>query len=537
MGGDLRTLMLNVYIEGGGSPNGSFTFDNRYTGNSFANLLLGYPAQTQRQIGDAHDQHRWRAASAFFQDDWKVTPQLTVNLGVRWEVQTSAINVLKDEGAGLAVFDVATRQVVIAGAHGPQTFRNPIDRSRTITLAGGGDLSIPEGLYFTPLTDFAPRFGFAWSPEGLNMVVRGGYGIYYSPEIGTLTFNHRVSAYPWNIPQTFNADATRPNIFLSDPFPDALALSSITTSAIPTDFRHGYMQNWSLSIQRPLGTDTVLDVGYVGSKGTKMLTSRDINQPFLGPGSIDSRRPIPGWSGITMRERTSNSNYHSMQTKIERRFAGGLTFVSAYTLAHSIDDDSPNQDFYNRSADRGDSSFDVRHRLVNSYSYELPFGPGKRFLSQAGGVVSKIFGGWQLAGITTFSTGQSITPMVSGDISLTGKSSVRANRVGDGVLARDQRNASRWFDTSAFVIPATGTFGNAGRNTLKAPGLNNWDVTLTKNTRIGENHRTEFRVEFFNALNHAQFALPNTTVNSSAFGTITRAKDGRQIQFGLKLYY
>jgi hypothetical protein len=114
---------------------------------------------------------------------------------------------------------------------------------------------------------------------------------------------------------------------------------------------------------------------------------------------------------------------------------------------------------------------------------------------------------------------------------------VRPNRVGNGVLPRDQRGASRWFDTSAFAMPATGTFGNAGRNTLKAPGLNNWDVTLTKNTRINETHRAEFRVEFFNALNHAQFALPNTTVNSSSFGTITRAKDGRQIQFGLKLYY
>jgi hypothetical protein len=174
---------------------------------------------------------------------------------------------------------------------------------------------------------------------------------------------------------------------------------------------------------------------------------------------------------------------------------------------------------------------------VNSFSYELPFGAGKPFMSGLSGVADLILGGWQLAGVATFSTGQSFTPTVSGDIARIGSSSVRPNRIADGNLPRGERTAERWFDTSAFTIPETGTFGNSGRGILKGPGTNNWDLTLMKNFRFADTRRVEFRAEFFNAFNHPNYNLPNATVNSAAFGTIDQAKDARQIQFGLKLYY
>jgi hypothetical protein len=310
------------------------------------------------------------------------------------------------------------------------------------------------------------------------------------------------------------------------------------------DRRDGYMQHWNLGIQRQIGANMALDVAYAGSKGAKILGSRNINRAALGPGSVASRRPIPGWGNINLTERSISSTFQSLQGKFERRFSAGLTFVSAYTWSHAIDFGEPSQggarspqDDYNLRAERGNPAWDIRQRWVNTYSYELPIGNGKRWLGSLSGLASKLLSGWQIAGITTFSTGQSVTPEVNGDISLTGGSFVRPNRVADGMLPGDQRSPAQWLDRAAFVIPASGTFGNSGRGIMKAPGIENWDLTLTKTTSIGERQRLEFRTEFFNALNHPQFKRPETRVDLPTFGTLTQAKDGRQIQFGLKLYF
>jgi hypothetical protein len=539
MGGEFRTLMF-MFNSGGGSPNGSFTFDGRYSGNPFADMLLGYAAQTSRAIGDAHSHSHDRQGGLFFQDDWKVTRNLTMNLGVRWEVMTP----YTDADDAMAVFDPGTGQIVIGGKSGPQTFRNPIYPDRTITVPGGADLGIPAGLYFTDRNNIAPRFGFAYSPKVAKIVVRGGFGIFTTPEIPNPQYSYRNSSYPWVIPQTFIGDSKTPNVTLADPFPDALGNTSITARALDRNWRNGYMEQWNLGIQHPIGTDMVIDIAYAGSAGKKLQGSRDINQPQPGPGSVASRRPFPSFGSIVQNERSISSNYHSMQVKFERRFSRGLSLVSAYTWSHSIDYQSPNstgsggtQNNYNLRAERGNSPWDIRHRLVNSYSYQLPIGSKKRFFSGASGPVGTLISGWQVAGITTLSTGQSFTPIVSGDIAGIGATSVRPNRVADGTLPREQRTPAHWFDTSAFTIPAAGTFGNAGRNILKAPGTTNWDLTLMKSTALGEQHRVEFRVEFFNAFNHAAFNIPNATVNSPSFGTLFSSNPARQVQFGLKLYY
>ncbi len=544
IGGEARTYMLNIFIDS--SPNGNFRFDGRFTGHSFGDVLMGFPNRSQRVVGDPYTQNRSRSYAGFIQDDWKVTPNLTLNLGMRWEMQTRAINVLKDEGRGMAVFHIPTRQIVIGGEEGPRQFRDPVTgEPNAITIEGGAQFGIPDGLYKNDLNNFAPRIGFAWSPEALNLVLRGGYGIFTEPEIAAENHSNRDRAYPWNLPQTFNAPPGAPVLSLRDPvntaFPAALARGSITSRAADVDQADGYLQQWQLSIQRPLGGNMVFEVAYVGTKGTKLDgRGRNVNQARLGSGSISSRRPIPEFGNITQTERVGLSTYHSLQTKLERRFSSGLAFVSAWTWSHAIgccNRDRDTRDPDNAHLEKAQQSFDIRHRQVNSFSYELPWGAGRPFLSNLSGAANALLGGWQVAGIATFSTGQSFTPGWGGDIANVGQSTTRPNRICDGVLPRGQRSADRWFDTSCFTRPADGTNGNSGWNVLKAPGFVNWDLTLTKNTLIGDNHRVEFRAEFFNAFNQAHFFVPNSRVNSSAFGRSTQTHQARQIQFGIKYYY
>ena len=538
MGAEVQTLMLNVGTKG--CPNGCFRFDGRYSGNALADLLLGYPYRTDRRLGFKRSHTRNRALNLFFQDDWKVTPELTLNLGLRYDLQTPPV----DSNEDYAAFDSVSRQIVIAGKSGPQTFQHPVFPDQTITLAGGADHGIPRGLYHSDLNNYSPRFGLAWSPRALNIVLRAGYGIFVTPEIPNLSFGFKNGAYPWVIPETFIGARDTPNITLRDPFPEALARGSIRTRAMDINRRDGYVQHWNLGIQRQIGANMMLDVSYAGSKGAKILGSRNINRAVLGPGSVASRRPIPGWGSITQTERRISTSFHSLQAKFERRFSEGLTFVSAYTWSHAIDYGGPRQggaltpqDDYNLRAERGNPAWDLRHRSVNSYSYELPIGSGKPLLGGVSGVASKFVSGWQIAGITTFSTGQTWTPEVAGDISLTGGRFVRPNRICDGMLPRGERGPARWIDKSCFVTPERGTFGNSGRGIMKAPGTNNWDITVTKNTPIGDRQRVEFRAEFFNAFNHPRFKKPVTRVNSPNFGTLTQAWDARQIQFGLKYFF
>jgi hypothetical protein len=330
---------------------------------------------------------------------------------------------------------------------------------------------------------------------------------------------------------------------MNDPFPAALGSTSITAIAADPHQRDGYVQQWNMTVQKPLGQNMSFEVAYVGTKGTHINSSRAINQPQPGAGSVASRRPFPTFGAITQNERAGVTVYHSLQGKFERRFAAGATFISAYTLSHAIACCSgvtglgAAQNPLNLRADRAQTAYDIRNREVNSFSYELPFGPNKAFLGGLTGPAAKVVGGWQVAGIATFTTGQHFTPTVSGDITGIGVTSTRPNRIGDGNLPRGERTAARWFDTSAFVAPTAGTYGNSSQNVLTAPGMVNWDTTITKVTRFAEDKRVEFRAEFFNAFNQTHFTIPVAVVNNPQFGHVTSANPARQIQFGLKFYY
>ncbi|HEU4768733.1 MAG TPA: hypothetical protein VFS77_15225, partial [Pyrinomonadaceae bacterium] len=386
-------------------------------------------------------------------------------------------------------------------------------------------------------------------------VLRGGYGVYYDQS----PLAPSESLY-------FNSPFFDNNIFFSlpglpltldDPFPSFFPFPLPDSAlAIQRDLRTGYMQHWNFNIEREIGNSSVLEVAYVGSKGTKLLTARDINQPqpqVLPPGLPFVPRPDPRFDDIDLLESRGNSNYNALQARFQQRLYHGLTSLVSYTWSKSIDDASnffssagdPNfpQNSYDVAAERGRSNFDVRHRLSLSYSYALPFGKGRTYLSQNEGWVSTVLSGWETHGIVTVQSGRPFTVALLPELdnSGTGRSILgfgandRPNVVGNPEISN--RTPEQWLNTAAFAFPAPGTFGNAGRNILDGPGFLNVNASLTKNTHLTERVNLQFRAEVFNLFNHPNFNLPDNFLGSPTFGRISSARDPRHIQFGLKLLF
>jgi hypothetical protein len=306
------------------------------------------------------------------------------------------------------------------------------------------------------------------------------------------------------------------------------------------DLRTAYLQHWSYSIQQQIGGSRVLEIAYVGSMGTKLLSARDINQARPSAAKYNPR-PNPGFDDINILESRGGSIYHSLQTRFQQRFRRGYSLLVSHTWGRAIDDASsfftssgdPNfpQDSYNARAERARSGFDLRHRVSAGYSVDLPLGSGR------------LRKGWQTNGIWVFQTGRPFTVALHPDLdnSNTGRSTL-------GFGANDRPNASanpklsnpsaaRWFDTGAFQVPAFGAFGNAGRNILEGPGLGVGNVSVLKETPLAEHIRLQLRIEAFNVLNRANYDLPGIFLGSPNFGRILSAGQPRRVQFGLKLLF
>jgi hypothetical protein len=498
------------------------------TNNSLGDLLLGFPLLTSMARVDNPQQIRTESYNFFINDSFRVTPRLTLIGGLRYEYNSPAVD--KDDRAN--VFDVATRSLVPVGTNG-----------------------VPRSGFEADKNNFAPRVGFAWTiGDDQLTVLRGGYGVYYDQS----PLAPAEALY-------FNSPFFDNNIFfslpglpltLNDPFPSFFPLPLPDSAlAIQRDLRTGYMQHWNLNVQRQLGERGVIELAYVGSKGTKLLTARDINQPqpsALPPGLPFVPRPDPRFDDIDLLESRANSNYHALQARFQQRLARGFTALASYTWSKSIDDASnffssagdPNfpQNSYNAAAERGRSNFDVPHRLSVSYTYALPFGKGRQFLDDDNWG-SVLLSGWETAGIITVQSGRPFTVALLSEIdnSGTGRSILgfgandRPNLVGNPELSNP--TTGQWFNTSAFAFPAPGTFGNAGRNILDGPGFQNVNISLMKNTPLGERLNLQFRAEAFNLFNHPNFNLPDNFLGSPTFGRITSARDPRHLQFGLKLLF
>jgi hypothetical protein len=526
---------------------GRMNFENRFTNRAVGDLLLGLPSQLALTSFTVMDQGQ-DMQFYFAQDDYKVTPKLTLNLGIRYEYATPPL----EKENRFVNFD-------------PQT--------GTPIVAQDGDI-FERALIHPDRNNFAPRVGFAYVPAS-RWVVRGAYGVFYTHTVrqgreGLLGFNPPYLVD--NLLQTSvtgaAAVASAAPFRLVNGYPSGLL---DPTSLSPTVMRRAqdpnqrtpYIQQYNLGVQYELMTDLLLDVAYVGNKGTALPGFRNLNQRAVitNPNGSQSAgaRPYPAFGDIQWMENRVSSNYNSLQTRLEKRFSNGLTGLVSYTWGKALTDAPDHistsgggagvdtgtfrepQDGNNLRAERGLAEFDVKHRFVASYIWELPFGHGRRFGNDWNTAANFLLGGWQLTGIHVLQSGLGLTATLGGAsvLNIGGERRARPNLVGDPVLPESQRTLNRWFNTDAFAAfsPAPQAFGNAGVGIMRGPGVINLDFTLAKNFALAGQRSVQFRAEVFNLLNRPNFGPPNIARDSSGFGQILTAGNARIMQFGLKFYF
>ena len=298
----------------------------------------------------------------------------------------------------------------------------------------------------------------------------------------------------------------------------------------------GYDQHWSFGVQRQLPFNSVLEVDYVGNKGSNLYDGNPINNPPAGPGAIQARRPYPLFGGITYNGQDTSTHYNALQAKFQKRFSAGVWYLVSYTWSKNITFGNVPAVGGNYAYERALAGFDIPQNLTASAGFELPFGRGKRFLSNANLITSGFLGGWQLQGITVLRSGRPFTPTISRDVSNTGIGGQRPNRSGSGKL--DHPTIANWFDKTAFTVPASFTYGNSGANILREDRFKNLDLSLFKQFQINERARIQFRAEAFNLTNTASFAGPGTNIDTASGGLVTSTISApRNVQFGLKLNF
>jgi hypothetical protein len=525
-GGDVRFTQL--FAGTSSAARGSLTFNGQFTGSSLADLLLG---QTQTATLSTFQQgdYRNRYYGMFVNDTWKLTPKLTLNLGIRYEIQTPNWEHNNNQG------------------------NFELDRSKptygTVVPVTGDSI---QARTFSKLdkNNFAPRVGVAYQLDPKTVVraaggtFYGGWGYQAIAQLGAANPPNFLSV---SLPTATTATTSR--LVLANGFPAGLLdpknLLNPNVFAVLSDFQLPQVYEWTAGVQREVKYGIVASVNYVGSSSNHLNGFLDINDPLPGPGAVNARRPFPLYGTITLNSAFAHATYESLQAKAEKRFGNGLALLTAYSYSHTIDNSVNGEDSGNgpttpqnprdTRAEKASSSIDLRHRFVNSTIYELPFGKDKtwrRFL----------LGGWQVGGIVVAQSGTPFTATVNGNPANTSGAAgtARPNRIGDGNLSGSARSIDHWFDLTAFTVPAQFTYGNAGRNTLVSPGLVNLDGLVAKSFHFTETKVLEIRGEFFNLTNSAHFGRPNAVVNlpSSNPGAITTTiSPNRQVQLGARILF
>jgi hypothetical protein len=543
LGADVRRFRGDFFQISLESPRGHFTFDQSYTSNNGAagtglapaSVLLGFPASEARGVIYDFPSNRITQAFGFVQDDIKVTPKLTLNLGLRYEVYTPVV----DRWDNQSNFNLRTGQMDLAG------------RGRN-----------SRALVNTDWNNLAPRVGFAYALQP-RTAIRGGYGVSYYPDKFGASGGTLSNSYPFiSLQQITPSDRFKPDSTLAVdkgipvPVQPVLTAASVPLSGAATyfdpNYRMGYIQFWNFTIQHQFTRNMSLETAYVGTRGAHLFGNNhvNLNQPDPGPGSVNPRRPYfvlaPLAANIPLRDSSEWSRYHALQMKLQKRTANGLWLLGTYTWAKAMDDNATSYDTHNwEVVSRGPGSADFRHNVTVSAVYELPFGKGRKWASQMNAVEGAILGGWQVNGINTFRTGLPSTAslssaLVASTVNTGGNS--RPDQIASAELPSDKRTIYAFFNTAAFVAPANNSYryGNAGRDTIRGPSLENFDFSLFKNFRIREGMKLQFRGEFFNVFNHPNYGQPGTQVGSSTIGTITSLAANvtmRQSQMGLKLLW
>lgn len=533
LGGQIGKAQVNAPVDWG-IP--TFTFNGQYTGNGFADFLLGdvqsygYNA-TLLAFGE-----RRTFGAAFVQDDWKISRALTLNLGLRYQ------------------FEGSYHEAHNASANFSPTATNPVTGTPGAIVFATSSRPLLQQNH--PAL-FAPRVGFAQS-LGQKTVLRGGFGVFFQDINGQDQSNHSPPGY--SISQSLVAQTvTTPPVFQlqNGPPPYTTPSAANRNGAIsngqaikwwPYNAREAYSEEWHVSLQRQLDAKTTAEISYVGSVGRHLLTRIDTNQvpaSLLGTPTDQTSpqllRPFPQYQGITTWANTTSSNYNALEIQVQRRLSKGLAFLANYTRSKSMDNSSLDLTTW-RGADYQDaahlemapSSFDEPHRGVVAYIYDLPFGQG-RMLVNHGGVLEKLIGGWTTSGSLDIHSGYPLTVFAGGP-NLTGSlaGSVFASRVGSLPAAK---TASQWFNPANYADPAPYTYGNSGRNSLRTPGSWGFDAALQKRFTLTESLNLRIRADAFNVFNHRSLGRPNTTLDNSGTGQILSSSAPRILQVGAQISF
>ncbi len=557
-GGELKPI-VNFSILQPPVPRGAFSFTGNATrdpnnlsntGLGTADFLLGrtYDTSGGTTISSIiNDVFQQPGVFWYVQDDFKVSRKLTLNLGLRYEFVTHTL----EKYDAQANFNIYTNTLDIVKGRSdvlPPNFYTQIQVNR----------NAPRNLVPNPKNNFGPRVGFAYNVRP-RTVIRGGYGLFYSSyEAGPLSIPNPGNNAPFYIQPAFNATSiVAPNPIvnqLSKGFPlDALTNPGTPALfALDPNFRNPNLQHWNLSIQQDLGWNSILEMAYAGSKGTRLYEFRNANQstPTADSSSdINSRRPRPYIpTDFSLWCSCNSSTYHSVQAKIEKRFSQGLSFLTAYTYGKAIDEASQaSLGFHNGGGlrdprypnwEKSRADFDIRQRFVASFSYELPFGAGKMFASSTGKLGNTMVGGWEMQGVAAFQTGTPRT--VTANIGVSNSDGEDRPDVVSGVpVVPSNQDPNFFINPAAFQTAVAGTYGNAGRNIITTAGVTNIDLSLFKNFPITERTHLQLRSEFFNLPNHPNFRSDslNNSWGSASFGQYSAARASRQIQFALKLIF
>ncbi len=550
MGETYRVWQQNLTTSGQGS--GSFSFNGAYTDNpqnpstsgaGLADFMLGVPSSGGRYVPPGWYYQRINSEWAYANDDWKATSNLTVTLGVRYEINWPTT----EKNGQFATFDPSARggegAIVVPSAKSvsPPYVQSSVPLSWPVysqVSVYANDVGInPKYLRKVDYNHFAPRVGLAYRLNP-KTVIRTGYGLFYVPLDGNRESEFESPPFLVRESGILN-DPLLPTRTIQTLFPEQSKFDPQATiyGHDPNSGDFGYSQEWNFAVQRELPGQFSIDVAYVGTKGTKLQTTRGINVPLPGPGQVQPRRPYPDFGYINWDEQSANSSYNALQIKLERRFYNGLSLLSSFTWSKNIDNDSDDTegyyDPYNTKMNRGPSSFDVPLAFTTGLVYELPF------LRQSHGLTRIVAGGWTLGSIITFQNGLPYTPGYSGDPSNTGTGS-RADVVAGCNSDLSNPTPREWFNTACFAAPPGPPIyrrGNAGRNILRGDAYKNFDISLYKNFLFTEDKVLQLRFETFNTFNQHSFGFPNATVNSPAFGVISSSSPGRILQIAAKVSF
>jgi hypothetical protein len=515
------------------------TASNDGTGSALASFELGLPAVRQRQVGSPRMNLRQWYADAFVQDTWRLSKRTTLNIGLRYEYMSPLVDVSND-WSGLLVSPTALTGYI------------------------GGQLGMPHGLLYTNKKRFAPRFGIAHQVPGAGLVLRAGYGIFYTP-IDMNTWCNQLHNVPIIFPETNQSDAFTPSITSFNFAAPVVGRTVTSFTAFDPYQKPQYVQQFTASIQKSLGPETTVEAGYHGERGFHLQRSHLINNALPGPGLVQPRRPygsitfLPGTvfpasvtvvsntipvSTVNWLENTARSWYDAGYINLRRRYSSGLSLLANYTFAKNLSD-APDfrspmfeaaipQNNNLLAAEKGPAC-DIRHRFVLSAVYDLR-AFGRSVWSRA------LTRNWQVSTIYQAQSGFPLTISVFGDTANSGtalgENPVRANATGQPVFGSGTHTAEEWFNPLAFSAPAPNTFGNLGRNTVYGPGMQTLDAAVGRSFSINESARLQVRLEAFNSLNKVNLGTPNRFVNTAQFGTITESSTpGRQVQISARFSF